>query len=105
MRNVGRSASVEDIKNSVVKSGGDGNILVGDVADVRIDKAQLRGDAAIDGKPGIMITVSKQPGVDTLKLTKALEAAVAEIQKSLPEKTEICVIYRQDQFIRRLSTT
>lgn len=100
VRNVGRSASVEDIKNSVVKSGGDGNILVGDVADVRIDKAQLRGDAAIDGKPGIMITVSKQPGVDTLKLTKALEAAVAEIQKSLPEKTEICVIYRQDQFIK-----
>ncbi len=100
VRNVGRSTSVEDIANSVVKPNPNGNILVGDVARVRIDKAQLRGDAAIDGKPGIVITVSKQPATDTLRLTRNLEAAISEIQNSLPEHTELSVIYRQDNFIK-----
>lgn len=101
VRNIGRSASVDDISNAVVKAAANGNILLKDVAEVRIDKAQLRGDAAVNGKPGIIITVSKQPGVDTIKVTKALDAAIAEIQKGLPENTRINVVYRQDDFIKK----
>ena len=70
----------------MVKSGVDGNILVGDVADVRIDKAQLRGDAAIDGKPGIMITVSKQPGVDTLNLQRRWKPQLMRYKKAFPKR-------------------
>ena len=99
VRNVGRSVSISDIENSVVKSAPDGNIMVKDIAKVKIDKAQLRGDAAIDGKSGIMITIAKQPGTDTLKLTRDLDAAIAEIKNSLPKDTSLKVVYRQDQFI------
>ncbi len=101
IRNVGRTSAIEDIANAVVKASPDGNILVKDVAEVRIDKAQLRGDAAIGGKPGIIITVSKQPGTDTLEITQKLDSAISEIQKSLPEKTQLNVVYRQDDFINK----
>lgn len=101
VRNVGRSSAIEDIANAVVKADANGNILLKDVAEVRIDKAQLRGDAAINGKPGIIITISKQPGTDTLQLSKDLDAAVSEIQKSLPPNTQLSVVYRQDDFIKK----
>ena len=50
-------------------------------------------------KNGIVLTLTKQPNTDTLKITKAVENAIAEISKTLPEKVELKIVYRQDDFI------
>ncbi|MBP3357796.1 MAG: efflux RND transporter permease subunit [Opitutales bacterium] len=99
IRNIGRSTDINDIANAVVRTQKNAPILIKDVAQVRIDKAQLRGDAAVNGKNGIVLTLTKQPNTDTLKITKAVENAIAEISKTLPEKVELKIVYRQDDFI------
>lgn len=54
-------------------------LTVGDVADVRVAPAPLYGDALIMGRPGILLTISGQYGANTLAVTRALEARLAEL--------------------------
>ena len=99
IRNVGRSSDINDIANAVVRSQNNAPILIKDIAQVKIDKAQLRGDASVNGKNGIVLTLTKQPNTDTLKITRDVENAIAEISKTLPKGVELKIVYRQDDFI------
>ena len=50
-----------------------------------VEEAQVkRGDASILGQPGILITVVKQPQADTRSVTAAVQAALRELEASLP---------------------
>src|SRR5439155_8904864 len=69
------------------------------VADVTLGVAPKRGDAGIDGKPAVILMVQKQPGVDTVKLTGEIEAALGELAPSLPHDTRTHVLFRQATFI------
>ncbi len=51
-----------------------------DVAAVKDGPQPKIGDAAIDGKPGVMLIVSSQYGANTLEVTAGLEKALAEMK-------------------------
>ncbi len=99
IRNVGRSADIGEFGEAVIKELGGRAVLVKDVAETRIGSAVLRGDAAVDGHSGIVLTLTKQPGTDTLRITRDVENAVSEISKTLPEGVDLKIVYRQDDFI------
>ncbi len=73
---------VADLKLVVVKPPEPGKaaertVLLEDVARV-VEGAQVkRGDASINGHPGVVITVAKQPHADTRALTDEVKAALA----------------------------
>ena len=46
--------------------------------------APKRGDASVDGNPGVVITIVKQPHADTRKLTDEVKAALRESEATLP---------------------
>ncbi|MGE3822250.1 MAG: efflux RND transporter permease subunit, partial [Isosphaeraceae bacterium] len=59
-------------------------VLLQDVAKI-VEGAQVkRGDASINGVPGIAITVTKQPHTDTRDLTDRVKTALTEVEPSLP---------------------
>ncbi len=51
------------------------------------------------GYPGVILSVTKSPGFDTISLTKRVEDAVAELESALPEGVKIVTLYRQADFI------
>ncbi len=58
------------------------------------------GDGSLNAAPAVIMTISKQPGVNTLELTERLDAAVLELQEVLPAGVEIHnQIFRQSSFI------
>jgi CzcA family heavy metal efflux pump len=59
-------------------------VLLEQVADVVEGPQVKRGDAAVNGVPGVVITIAKQPQVDTRALTARITAACAEVEDSLP---------------------
>src|SRR5207244_3485843 len=75
---------VEDLLKVPVKSSGDRPVLLGNVARVEEGPAPKRGDASIDGNPGVVVTIVKQPHADTRKLTDDVKAALREVEVSLP---------------------
>jgi CzcA family heavy metal efflux pump len=75
-------------------------VLVMDVADVVIGDAVKRGDAAINGGPGVVLGIQKQPGVNTLALTKSLDAVLDDIESGLPSDVTLeRRLLRQADFI------
>jgi CzcA family heavy metal efflux pump len=104
IRNLARVEGPEDLAGTIVKvlPGGQ-NVLLGQIAEVRESGAlNKRGDAGVGGKPGVILTVQKQPGADTVNLTRRIEAELAALQKSLPEGVKIHDdIFKQSDFIER----
>jgi CzcA family heavy metal efflux pump len=101
IRGLGRVYSVDDIRNSVVTVHNRIPILVKEVAEVKIDAATKIGDGSVNGRSAVVIAIQKQPGANTLDLTRRIEHMLAEIQHNLPQGMVInSQIFRQADFIQ-----
>lgn len=100
VRNVGRAHTAEDLKRSVVSAEHGVPVRIGDVATVVEGAQSKRGDGSIDGTPAVVMTVQKQPNVNTVTLTRRIEKALDDIQVTLPKDVKIHRdIFRQSHFI------
>jgi CzcA family heavy metal efflux pump len=59
-------------------------VRLSDVGDVVEDHMPLWGDAGIGGRDGLMLIVQKQPGANTLEVTKGVEKALDDMKPGLP---------------------
>ncbi|HVL13996.1 MAG TPA: efflux RND transporter permease subunit, partial [Gemmata sp.] len=77
-------------------------VLLKDVARVA-EAAQIkRGDASVNGDPGVIVTITRQPHTDTRALTDAATAAFRELEPSLPPDVVIDPdVYQLRGFIDR----
>ena len=99
IRGVGRIESVEDLKQSAIASRQGTPVRIGDVADVKIGAAIKRGDGSFNGKKAVIVMVNRQPVADTPTVTKAVEAAMAEVKEALPKDIKVTVTFRQEEYI------
>lgn len=97
---VGRVRTSEDIEHTIVAMRGDRPVLVRDVADVREGAALKRGEGSRNGSPAVIVGVQKQPGANTIELTRRLDAELDALQRELPGGMTIDrKIFRQADFI------
>jgi CzcA family heavy metal efflux pump len=100
IRNIGRSANIDDIANSVISFRNGSPILLKHIGTVRLGPPIKRGDGGMDAKPAVILGVEKQPNANTVKLTEEIEKALAELQPSLPPDVQIHTdIFKQKNFI------
>ncbi len=99
VRNLAMTTHLDDIARTVIKTVNDRPITLADVATVTWDVEPMRGDAAVNGTPGVILSVTKSPGFDTLTLTAEIERAITELQTALPGGVEISPLFRQADFI------
>ncbi|MBU1689165.1 MAG: efflux RND transporter permease subunit, partial [Gammaproteobacteria bacterium] len=75
-------------------------ILLKQVAKVEFAARLKRGDASFMGKPAVILSVQKQPAADTVKLTREVEAALQEMNKSMPAGIAVKdILFKQANFI------
>ena len=97
---LGRIRSVDDIASTLVTSRGGRPVLVGDLGEVQIGAALKRGDAGINGERAVVIGIGKQPGVNTVTLTREIEEVLATLRTALPEGMTLHdSVFRQADFI------
>ena len=105
VRNIGMTTSLEEISRTVIKTVGDHPVLISDVASVVNDVQTMRGDASIalegdhEGMLGVVLSIDKAPGFDTLKLTAQVEQALEELRPTLPAGVEMGIMFKQGDFI------
>jgi HME family heavy-metal exporter len=100
IRNIGRSTSLEDLRNIVVAKTDNRPVFLHQVASVSFAPKAKRGDAGYMGSPAVIVSVEKQPNVDTVALTRSLAAALGELSRSLPDGIKADqVVFRQASFI------
>lgn len=100
LRGIARTNNIDELGASYIKTVNGQPVLVSDVAELTIGSAVKMGHASMNGKPAVIISVSKQPNINTLEVTENIEQNLAEIQKTLP--TDVIMdtkIFRQADFI------
>ena len=101
IRNIGRTLRLEDLGNLVVAKSGNRPIHLRQVAEVGFGVRTKRGDAGYMGAPAVIVSVEKQPDVDTVRLTEEIERALAELTRTLPQGIKADnVLFRQANFIQ-----
>ncbi|XXF75172.1 efflux RND transporter permease subunit [Myxococcaceae bacterium GXIMD 01537] len=99
VRNLARSASVEDLAGTVVKWKDGVPIRLRQVAEVKLGPAVRRGDGGMNGSPAVVLAVQKQPGASTLELTHQVEATLEDLRKTLPPDVKVRTLFEQATFI------
>lgn len=100
IRVLGAIRDKEEILNSVVGMHLGRPVLVKQIAEVKEAPQVMRGDASVNAKPGVIISIQKQPGSSTIELTQKIETAMAELKKALPSHVVLnSDLFKQATFI------
>jgi len=75
---------IDELRRVPVKASEVRPVLLEQLATVVEGPQAKRGDGAINGVPGVVFTIAKQPHFDTRALTAQIEQALDEVQASLP---------------------
>ncbi|MEX0642384.1 MAG: efflux RND transporter permease subunit [Pirellulales bacterium] len=93
---------IEDLRKAPVKDNAGQPVLLENVARIVEGSQFKRGDGSIDGSPGVVFTIAKQPHIDTRILTDQIAAALRESESSLPADIVInSDLFRLKNFIDR----
>ncbi|TWU17529.1 Cobalt-zinc-cadmium resistance protein CzcA [Novipirellula galeiformis] len=122
VRSLGRIESLDDLKKVPVKIREGRPVLLSQVAEV-VEGAQVkRGDSSAfvrtsdadpsslspedatsdwRGGPAVVLTINKQPGADTRRVTNDVLKAIEELKPTLPAGMQLSTVYSQKAFIDR----
>lgn len=99
IRNLGRTTEIDDIGKSVITYKNSVPVLVEQVAKVQIGPQVKRGDASVNAQPAVILSVQKQPGANTVLLTRQVEKALEEMKQGLPKDIRTTLLFKQANFI------
>ena len=100
IRGLGRARDTEEIGLTVVATRGGVPVLIDDLAEVRIGPKVRFGTASVNAEPAVILSIQKQPGANTLELTRRIDAELDGIEASLPVGVAFeRGIFRQADFI------
>ncbi len=93
---------LEDLRQIAVAVHPKRTVVLSQVATVIEGPQFKRGDGAVNGVPGVVVTVAKQPHVDTRLLTDRIAEAYREVEATLPADIVInSELFRLKNFIDR----
>ncbi|MDM4015102.1 efflux RND transporter permease subunit [Roseiconus lacunae] len=110
VRALGRVQSIEDLQKVVVTMREGRPIALAQIARVVEGPQVKRGDSSafvrgdegnFSGGPAVILTINKQPGADTRRVTDDVMAAIDDLRPSLPSDLRIEPLYTQKSFIDR----
>lgn len=100
IRNIGRTTSLDDLRSIVVARANNAPVYLHQVASVEFAPKVKRGEAGYMGNPAVVVSVEKQPQVDTVRLTREIEQALKEMTPGLPQGIRADqILFRQANFI------
>ena len=99
VRGLGRVSSPKEIADTVVSSRRGLPVLLSNVATVEEGPEFKIGDAIVDGHPGVVMTVFKQPWSNTLETSQQVEKALEELKVGFPSDVKTVITFRQADFI------
>lgn len=102
VRIIGRTKDIGVLGNAVITESEGTPILLNDIAIIDIGpQIAPRGDASINGTPGIIVSITKRPNANTLELTATLRETIIALSASLDPDIELVPdLFVQEKFIR-----
>lgn len=102
VRGMARANDLEELGRSLIKHVDGKPVRVNDVAEVIIGAAVKMGYGSQNASPAVILSISKQPFANTIKLTQRIENNLEELKSSLPPDVVVDTsIFKQADFIQR----
>lgn len=92
-------SSLEQIRETILRSGGDGLVRLDDVATVTRETVPQWTRVTADGHDAVIFQVYQQPGGNTVQIGSVIKRKLAEFRKQLPEDVKITNWYDQSELI------
>jgi CzcA family heavy metal efflux pump len=100
VRGLGRAKHPAEVAATVVRATAGAPVRIGNLATVEWGPEPARGTASYNTKPAVILSVQKQPGANTLDLTRSIDTVLERLAKALPEGVTIeKENFRQADFI------
>lgn len=97
----GQVHNPNEIASIVIKNTSAGvPVHIGDVAQVKAGIKPVYTAVTADGKPGVLLSINRQPGTNTVAVADGVYAELAQIRKTLPPGIDISVYYDQAQLVK-----
>lgn len=101
LRPLTRAERPEDLAGTVVGEWQGSPVVLGQVADVGVGGAPKRGTGSAGGKDAVILAIQKNPDVNTLAATQAVDDALDALEKTMPAGMVLDRhIFRQSDFIQ-----
>jgi cobalt-zinc-cadmium resistance protein CzcA len=106
VQGIGRTNTIEQIKDIVVTAKNGVPIRVGDVADVTIGSEIRRGAVTADGKGEVVMGLGFMlMGENTHEVTTAMKNRLDEIKATLPASTTVTTVYDRTELVDQVIET
>ncbi len=100
IRGIARTKSTDEIAASVIKMQGGLPVTIADVADVVEGPALAIGTASYRGRDAVLVTITKQPDINTIRLSENIRSAIDEMNETFGDRVSFHTdVYNQDDFI------
>ena len=100
LRGIARTSDLDELGSTLVSMHNGHPVRLSDVAEVRVGSAPKLGYASCNAHPAVILSISKQPNINTLRVTENIERNLDNIAKTLPpDVTMNTKIFRQADFI------
>jgi len=94
-----RIHSLADVRSTVLKSGDNGLVRLGDIARVYSAAKPQRLKVSANGQDAVLIQVYQQPGANTVRIVSDIQARLAAYRSKLPAGLTISNWYDQSRLI------
>jgi HAE1 family hydrophobic/amphiphilic exporter-1 len=101
VRILGEFSGLADLENLVLKATSAGTVYLRDVALVKEGLSEEQQLTRLNGKPGLSLSVYKQSGANTVRVSAAVREALRQMERDLPDGSRIGVIFDQAEFINQ----
>lgn len=101
IRTLGRFESIQDIEEILIYNIRGNKIYLGDIAKVEDTFKERNSITYVNGKPGIMMSLQKESGKNTVTVAKRIFKELETIQKLLPDDISITPVFDSSDFIKK----
>ena len=105
IRGAGLYQSMDDIRNTVLRTKDAKTVTINDVATVQEGKAPRFGAVSVDGKERVFGMVLQRSGTNAAKVVELIKAKMPLVDASLPEGVSLEVIYDRTEITHKAVST
>lgn len=96
----GQATSPDQLNSIVIASVNNAPVTVADVATVGTGTEPNYTIVTADGKPAVLLNITRQPDANTVTVDEEVKAELAALQKQLPRDVKVAPFYDQSLLVR-----
>jgi len=101
IRTLGRFESVQEIEKVLISNIQGNKIYLGDIAQIKDTFRESNSITYVNGKPGIMVSVQKESGKNTVTVARRVFKELVKIKDILPADISITSVFDSSDFIQK----